>query len=423
MPKLAKELSALAIKNLKHSGKNDNPERYAVGGVSGLMLQVTPNHAKSWLLRTTISGKRKFLGFGPYPEVSLKYARELAAEAKQKNRDGIDPANERKIAKAAAKAESLRGTTFGTVLFEFLENKLHDKSEKSRRQWKATLKTYAEPVIGDILVDDIDVHHILRILEPIWKTKTETASRLRGRIETVLNYATVKGYRRSSDNPARWTANLKEILPMPSKIQKTAHMPSVQLKDISTWYEALQLREGISARALEFLTLTAARSGEIRGAMWDEIDLISKIWTIPAKRMKMRREHRIPLCSKAIKILENIPRFQDSSYVFPAVKGGQLSDMALSSVMRRMHAHEIEEKREGWIDSQSKRAAVPHGLRSSFRQWAGEHTDYPREIIELCLAHDIMGSVERAYMRTDILEKRREIMTAWSNFLLGEIKY
>jgi len=420
MPKLAKDLSALAIKNIKHSGKDNNPERYAAGGVSGLMLQVTPNNAKSWLLRTTISGKRKFLGFGPYPEVSLKDVRELAAEAKQKIRNGLDPANERKVAKAAANAEALRGITFSKVISEFLETKLQDKSEKSSRQWKSTLKTYAEPIAGDILVDDIDVHHILRILEPIWRTKTETASRLRGRIEAILTYAAVKGYRRSNENPARWTANLKEVLPMPSKIQKTVHMPALQLKDISAWLTALQAREGISAKALEFLTLTAARSGEVRGAQWNEIDLESKIWTIPAERMKMRREHRVPLCSRAIEILENIPRFQDSPYIFPAVKGGQLSDMALSSVMRRMHAHEIEEEQEGWIDSQSKRPAVPHGLRSSFRQWAGEKTDYPREIVELCLAHDMMGSVERAYMRTDILEKRREIMTAWSDFLMGE---
>ncbi|HEU5046533.1 MAG TPA: integrase arm-type DNA-binding domain-containing protein [Rickettsiales bacterium] len=419
MPKLAKELSALAIKNIKHSGKNNNPERYAVGSVPGLLLQVTPNNAKSWLLRTTIAGRRQFLGFGPYPEVSLKDARERAAAEKQKVRTGIDPVVDRKVKKAALKAASLRGKTFQQVTSEFLDTKLTDKSQKHRAQWRATLETYALPEMGSILVDDITSSDILRVLQPIWEKKTETASRLRGRIESVLNYAAAKGYRQNSDNPARWNGHLKEILPAPGKIQKTVHHPAVQLKDLPQWYTTLRKSQSIGAMALEFLTLTACRSGEVRGAVWDEINIGDKIWVIPADRMKMRKEHRVPLCSRAIEILEQVPHFEGSTHIFPAVRGGALSDMTLSKHMHGMHEREIKAGCPGWVDGKSKRPAVAHGLRSSFRDWAGEKTDYPREIIELCLAHDIMGSVERAYMRTDILEKRREIMSAWEKFLRG----
>ena len=420
MPKEAKELTALAIKNLKHSQKKQYPEKHAVGGVSGLLIQVTEKNSKSWLLRTTIAGKRRLIGLGPYPEISLKDAREYAAQQKQKIREGIDPVDERKKAKAALKAEKLRGTTFNTVLQEYLDNKLSDKGEKSQRQWRSTLNTYAVPVIGELLVDDIDVHHILRILEPIWNTKTETASRLRGRIEAVITYATVKGYRASNDNPARWAGHLKEILPMPSKIQNTKHMPAIAFKRIPQWFAYLQNRQGMSARALEFLALTAVRSGEVRGATWSEINTDEKLWVIPAERMKMRREFRIPLSPQALEILDKLPHFKDSEYIFPAPKGGMLSDMALSSVMRKMHIAQYDIDREGWVDSTTKRPAVPHGLRSSFRDWAGETTDYPREIIELCLAHDIAGGVERAYRRGDVLDKRRMLMDHWAMYLHGK---
>lgn len=419
MPRVSKELSALAIKNIKHSGGSENPERYNVGGVAGLVIQVTPKHSKSWLLRTTIAGKRQFIGLGPYPEVSLKDARDRAAEDKLKIRSGSNPALERKNAKASLILEQLRGTVFKQVVQEYLTTKLQGKTKKVQRQWQATLERYAFPVVENVLVDDIDVHHVLRILQPIWETKTETASRLRGRIESILSYAIVKGYRSSTDNPARWAGHLKEILPAPGAIQKVDHHAAVQLGEISRWYASLRALDGISARALEFLALTACRSGEIRGAVWSEIDLNSKVWIIPAARMKMSREHRVPLSNRAIEILNKIPRFPDSPYVFPSPTGKKLSDMTISKRMREMHNRDIKLGRSGWVDSQSGSHAVPHGLRSSFRQWAGEKTEYPREIIELCLAHNLMGSVERAYMRTDILEKRREIMMNWQIYMEG----
>ncbi len=419
MPKLAKELSALAVKNIQHSGRRkDVPERYAVGGVSGLLLQVTPNNAKSWLLRTTIAGQRQLMGFGSYPEVSLKNAKELAAAAKQQARDGINPIVDRKVKRATLEAEKLRGRTFAQVVDEYLKLKMEGERKKTSSQWRSSLESYALPEMGDIPVDDIKRQDILRVLEPIWRSKTETARRVRARIESVLNYAMVKGYRKDGDNPARWNGHLKEILPSPNKIQKITHQPAVQLKDIHAWYSALRKSESISALALEFTALTACRSGEVREAAWDEIDLKSKIWVIPADRMKMKREHRVPLSDRAIEILKQTPRFEGSNHVFPATKGGALSDMTLSKHMKDMHERELKADRKGWLDSKSGRPAVPHGLRSTFRQWAGEETDYPREIVELCLAHDIMGSVERAYMRTDILEKRRAIMNAWTKFLM-----
>lgn len=325
MPKIAKELGPLAIKNLKHSGKSDNPERHNVGGVSGLMIQVTPNHAKSWLLRTTIAGKRKFLGFGPYPEVSLKEAREKASAEKQKIRSGVDPVSERKAAKAALVAESLRGTTFSKAMEEYLDTKLHGKSEKTQKSWRSILNLYAVPVIGDLLLDDVETHHILRILEPIWREKTETGTRVRGRIEAVLTYSIVKGYRKSTENPAAWKGNLKEILPMPSEVSKITHMPAVQLKDIGAWFSALQKRDGIATRALEFLTLNACRSGEVRGAVWSEIDLEAKIWTIPADRMKMKREHRIS--AMIYDHLNHVEKLQKSSEDIAGEKGMEHIDM------------------------------------------------------------------------------------------------
>ncbi len=257
------------------------------------------------------------------------------------------------------------------------------------------------------------------MLEPIWSIKTETASRLRGRIESVLAWATVKGHR-SGDNPARWRGNLAETLPKASKVSNTENHPAIQLTEIRTWFSELLLREGVSARAIEFLTLTAARSGEVRGAKWDEIDVTEKVWTIPAVRMKAGREHRIPLSASALNILKNLPSDSGSQYIFPATRGGMLSDMSLSAVMRRMQEAETSQGRTGWIDRTSKRPAVPHGLRSSFRDWAAEKTDYPRDMAEIALAHNVGNEVERAYRRSDMMEKRRIMMTDWEHFLTGQ---
>ena len=289
------------------------------------------------------------------------------------------------------------------------------RSEKHKKQWRSTLDKYAVPVLGELSVSDIDVSDVLRVLEPIWTTKTETASRLRGRIEAVLSWATVSGHRKG-DNPARWRGNLDAVLPKPGKVAKVKHNPALSLADAADWFSDLRKRDGIATRALEFVALTAARSGEVRGATWDEIDPGAGLWIIPAERMKAQREHRVPLTADAVALLQGLPRMQGSPYVFPAARGGMLSDMALSACMKRIH----EAREGGYLDPRSGRPAVPHGLRSTFRDWTAERTEYERDMAEIALAHTVGTTVERAYRRSDMIEKRRQMMAAWARFLNGK---
>jgi len=413
---MAAELSAIEIKRLAHPGTGRNVT-YPVGGVSGLLIQIVPSGAKSWILRTMVAGKRREIGLGGFPDVTLGQARDRAREAKDLIRQGIDPVEHRKAARAALVAHQKRGLTFADAVDRYLTAKLDEFSnEKHRKQWRATLDAYAGPEIGNMLVSDIAVQDVQRALEPIWSTKTETASRLRGRIESVMAWATVAGHR-SGDNPARWRGNLDAILPKPGRVAKSGNHPALSLAHAPAWFAELRKRDGTAARALEFLTLTAARSGEVRGATWDELDLDEKIWTIPAARMKADREHRVPLTDATIAIVEALPRLEGSPYLFAAPRGGALSDMSIGAVMRRMQEAEEKAGNKGWLDPRSGRPAVPHGLRSTFRDWAAERTDYPREMAELALAHTVGSEVERAYRRGDMVEKRREMMEKWGEFL------
>jgi len=415
MPKMAPELSAIEIKRLKHPGGSRN-EMVAVGGVSGLYMQLLPSGGRTWILRTRVGGKTRDMGLGGYPEVGLAAARDKARGAKDKVRQGIDPVEERKAAKASLIAARKRGLSFSDAVDRYLASRLDEfRNEKHKAQWRSSLDSYAQPQIGDMLVQDITVQDVLRVLQPIWASKTETASRLRGRIEAVLSWATVAGHR-MGDNPARWGGNLKELLPKPSKVAKSDNQPALALADAPTWFASLRAREGMGSRALEFLALTAARSGEVRGATWDEIDLDNALWVIPASRMKMDREHRVPLPPVAVALLKALPRFQDNPLVFPAARGGQLSDMTLSATMKRMHESEVEADRKGWLDPRNGRPAVPHGLRSTFRDWAAE-TGQARDMAELALAHRVGSDVERAYRRSDMVERRRAMMAAWAQFL------
>ena len=266
-----------------------------------------------------------------------------------------------------------------------------------------------------MLVSDITVADIQRTLDPIWTTKTETASRLRGHIEAVLAWATVSGHR-GGDNPARWRGNLDAILAKPSRIAKTQHHPALALNDAAAWFADVQGRTGTATRALEFMAMTGARSGEVRGAVWTEIDLDARLWIVPADRMKADREHRVPLTNEAVRLLRGLPRMAGSDFVFPAARGGSLSDAALSACMKRINAA----KPDGYPDPRSGRPAVPHGLRSTFRDWAAERTEYPRDMAEIALAHSVGSEVERAYRRGDMVEKRRAMMAAWVRFLRGE---
>jgi integrase len=414
MPVKVDEMSAKQVRDLCHPGTGRNVT-FPVGGVAGLLLQITPTQARSWVLRTMIGDKRSEIGLGGFPDVTLAQAREAAREAKDAIRRGINPIEQRRAARAALAEQNARGMAFKTAMDAFLKIKLDEfENPKHAKQWRASLDTYAAPIIGTMQVSDITVHDIARTLEPIWTTKTETASRLRGRIEAVLAWATVKGHR-EGDNPARWKGNLDAILQKPSKVSKVAHHPALALTDLPAWFADLRKRDGMATRALEFLAMTAARSGEVRGAKWAEIDLDAALWTIPADRMKAGKEHRVPLTPAGVALLKALPKMAGSDFVFPAARGGMLSDMALSACMKRMN----EAKAGGYIDPRSGRPAVPHGLRSTFRDWVSEHTEYPRDMAEIALAHTVGGDVERAYRRGDMMEKRRGMMAAWGKVLVG----
>ena len=418
---MAAELSAIDVKRLAHPGGRRNV-LFSVGGVPGLHLQLTPRDGRSWVLRVKIGEIRRDIGLGGFPAVTLAQAREKAREARDKIANGIDPVTERKAAKATLTAAQRRGMTFADATDKYLSAKLDAfKNAKHRQQWENTLATYAMPELGKLLVQDIAVQDVLRTLQPIWADKTETATRVRGRIEAVLSWATVSGHR-SGDNPARWAGNLKELLPAPSKVAKEGNQPALVIDDAPRWFEALRGREGFGARAVELLALTATRSQEIRGALWDEIDLDKALWIIPGPRMKMDREHRVPLSGEAVALLRALPRLQDNPLVFPAARGGQLSDMTLSAAMKRMHEADIAAGGAGFVDRTSKRPAVPHGLRSTFRDWVAERTNYPGDMAEVALAHRISNAVEASYRRGDMIEKRRKMMDDWAGYLAGAVR-
>jgi integrase len=393
MPKKAKEFSALDVKRLI------KPGRYAVGVIPGLLFVVKPSGARSWVLRVVVGNKRRNIGLGGYPEISLAKARERAREAKELIMQGIDPVEQKKAIKAALRASQNGRLTFTEASRKCHEKKLFEfRNKKHSKQWISTIEKYAFPIIGNMAVEDIKLSHILQILQPIWTDKTETATRLRQRLEQVFNWATISGYRRG-DNPARWKGHLEAILPIPNKIKKVRHMPALPWKDIGAFMAELRKREGIGARALEFIILTACRSGEVRLATWDEIDFGAKIWIIPAERTKTHNEHKIPLVNEALNLLMNLPRFQGSKLIFTAPRGGPLSDMSISAVCKRMNVK-----------------AVPHGFRSTFRDWAAENTNYPREVAEQALGHSISNAVEAAYRRGDLFKKRQRMMEAWAGY-------
>ena len=404
--------------------KTAAPGKHHDGGGIGLFLRVDPNGGRFWIQRVTIHGKRREIGLGGFPVVGLADARKAALANKQMAYDGGDPLAERRKTR-----ETL---TFTQAVERYLAAKLDEfRNEKHKKQWQATLDTYARPVLGDMPLQSIAVADVLRVLHPIWAEKTETASRLRGRIESVLSWATVAGHR-EGPNPARWKGNLSELLPKAAKVAKSDNQPALALGDVARWWVALGKRDGMAARALEFLTLTAARSGEVRGMTWDEISIPTQVganpanpligagtWIIPASRMKAGREHRVALTAEAVAILQSLPRMEGSPFVFFAPRGGELSDMTLSAVMRRMQEAEEKAGSLGFIDPRNKRPAVPHGMRSTFRQWAAER-GYPRDMAEIALAHFIGSEVERAYQRSDMLERRRAMMADWAGFLRGE---
>ncbi len=412
MPRVAKELSALEVRRLKHPGQTSVPVLKMVGGIAGLGVQITASGAKSWILRTTILGKRRDLGLGPYPEVSLANASQAAREVKAQIRAGKDPLAERRQAKAKLEAEERRRMTFKQAVDAYCATKLEElTSDKHRNDWVASLNSYAVPVLGSMPVGDIEMRDVLQVVEPMWLAKTATASRLRGRIEKILDWCTVKGYR-AGENPARWAGNLKELLPKPRKVSKVTHKPALAVASAPAWWAALAQCNHVGAEALKFITLTGVRSNEALGAHWNEFDLVEGVWVVPAERMKMKREHRVPLPAAALALLEGLKR--DGDLVFRGPRGGQMRDHYTSELMRKMNA----DSDGAFVDPVSGLPAVPHGLRSTFRQWCAEQ-NYPRELAEAALAHQVGNAVERSYQRSDMIERRRALMQGWSEHLAG----
>ncbi|SEO76319.1 Integrase [Salinihabitans flavidus] len=425
MPKRVKELSALEVKRLEYpheemkaKGNKPLPVFKAVGGVAGLHLQLTPGEGKSWTYRYSVrvpgtdKYKRRSLGLGSYPEVGVGEARDRAREAKDKIRQGIDPIKERKAARVALAAEVAK-LTFAQAIDGWDREHLHKfSSEKHRLIWLSSVR--AVEGLQDMQVDQVEQEDVWRCLEPIAKRTPDTARRVRGRIAAVLDWAEDEK-QRSGPNPAS-TGWIKRKLSAKTAGAKVTHQPALQVEDAARWMADLRQREGLGSRALEFLALTAVRSGEVRGATWDEIDLDKGVWTIPAERMKMKRDHTVPLPVDAMALLKALPRME--SLVFPAARGGQMSDMTLSATMKRMHESDLKAGGLGFLDKDSERPAVPHGLRSCFRVWAGQQ-GFSREHAELALAHQFGDSVEQAYQRDIYTEQRRPMMEAWAA-LLGD---
>jgi integrase len=377
------------------------------GDGHGLYLQVSAFDTKSWVFRYMLAGRARKMGLGPLHTVSLAEARKRAADARLKAHDGIDPIDEHKAQRAANKVEAAKAMTFKQCAEAYIKaNESTWKNDKHAAQWQATFKETrrgklvfpaATVVINDLPVSAIDTGLVRKVLEPIWYSTPETASRVRGRIERVLAWATVAGYR-TGDNPARWTGHLKELLPGKAKVAAVEHHNALPYRDMQNFMAKLRARCGVSPRALEFVILTAARTGEVIGAKWDEIDLKTQLWTIPSVRMKAGKEHRVPLSDRVLEILEALPRVGD--YLFQgARKNRPMSNMAMLELARGM--------REG---------LTVHGFRSTFRDWAAEQTSYPHELCEIALAHAVGNKVEAAYRRGDMMEKRRRLMADWATY-------
>ena len=389
----AGKLSELRVKHSKLGMHGDGGNLWLQ--VSGKLEQP----ARSWLLRFTHNRRARYMGLGPYPDVTLAQAREKAQDARRLLRAGKDPIEERRAQVAAQALAAAKAMTFQQCAKAYIEaHKAGWKNPKHAAQWSSTLEAYAYPVFGHLPVQAVDVGLVMKAVEPIWGAKTETASRLRGRVEAVLDWATVRGFR-TGENPARWRGHLDHLLPARSKVQKVEHHAALPYSAIGAFMAELRGQEGASARALEFAILTAGRTGEIIGAAWNEIDLEARHWTVPAERMKGSREHRVPLAEPALKILQEQAKVNQRGFVFPGGKAGKpLSSMALLMLLRRMKRDDL----------------TSHGFRSTFRDWAAEQTSFPNEVAEMALAHAVSDKVEAAYRRGDLFEKRRLLMDAWA---------
>ena len=389
MPRANNKLTPLAIKNASKPG--------LYGDGLGLYLQVSSFGTKSWLFRFMRDGVARKMGLGAVHTVTLAHARQRAAQARLELIDDLDPIETRKTKRTAARVHAAKVITFCECAEKYIaSNEAGWRNEKHRAQWRSTLATYAYPEFGHLPVSAVDTGLVLKAVEPIWATKAETASRLRGRIEAVLNWATVREYR-TGENPARWRGHLQNALGRRATTQKPKHFDAVPYAEMPAYMDELRAREGLSARALEFTILTGVRTSEAIGATWKEIDLDAKVWTVPGVRMKAGKDHRVPLSDRVVELLQQLPR-DDGGHVFPGGRAGRpLSNMAMLELLRGMRA-------------------TVHGFRSSFRDWAAERTAHPNHVVEAALAHTIGNKVEAAYRRGDLFEKRSRLMADWARY-------
>jgi integrase len=391
------KLTALKVDKAKRPGM------YADGG--GLYLRVTGDGTKNWVFRFMLNGKPRWMGMGALHTIGLVDARNRAAEHRMQCHDGIDPIEARRAERMQGRLNDAKAITFADCAARYIAgHRASWRSAKHIAQWEATLAIYAEPVIGSLSVQAIDTTFVLRVIEPIWTVKPETAGRVRGRIEAILDWAKARGYR-AGENPARWRGHLDKLLPALSKVRRVVHHAALPYTELPAFLITLREQGGIAARALEFTILTAARTGETVGARWGEISLTEKVWTVPATRTKTAKEHRVSLSARALAILKEMNALRHAgdagAFVFPGGKAGRpLSNMAFLMLLRRMGRDDL----------------TAHGFRLSFRDWAAERTNFPSEVAEMALAHVVANKVEAAYRRGDLFEKRRRLMDAWAEF-------
>jgi len=399
MARAVGRLTALKVEKAKEPGM------YPDGG--GLYLRVTPEGAKNWVLRYMLDRRPRWMGLGPLVLYGLQEARAKALDARRKRHEGIDPIEARRADRARQRLDAAKAVTFKQCAEAYINaHRAGWRNRKHSGQWGATLSTYAYPMIGALPVQSIDTALVLKVIEAIWTTKPETASRVRGRLESILDFAKARGYR-DGENPARWRGHLDNLLPARSKVRKVEHHAALPYAELPGFLIALRDQEGTAARALEFTILTAARTGESIGATWGEINWTDKVWIIPGTRMKGGKEHRVPLCDRALANLREMKPSDDISsaaqqFVFSGGKPGRpLSNMAFLMLLRRMGRADL----------------TTHGFRSSFRDWAAERTNFPSEVAEMALAHVVGSKVEAAYRRGDLFDKRRRLLGAWADFL------
>ena len=387
------KLTALAITQAKRRGY------YGDGG--GLFLQVSASGAKSWVFRFKEGGRLREMGLGPTHTVSLAEARQKALECRKVRLDGRDPIEARRVGRMQVKLDAAKAITFAACAERYIaSHKAGWRNPKHAAQWPATLATYAYPVLGELPVQAVDVGLVMKAIEPIWVQKPETAGRVRGRIESVLDWATARGYRQG-ENPARWRGHLENLLPRKAKVRRVEHHAALPYAELPAFMIELREQKGIAERALEFAIFTADRNGQVIGAAWAEIDLEARLWAIPTGRMKASREHRVPLSEAAIAVIEAMEKIRHSEFVFPGGRIGRpLSNMAMLVMLRRMGRGDL----------------TTHGFRSCFADWCAERTNFSAELREMALAHTVSDKVEAAYRRGDLFQKRRQLMDAWAKF-------